>query len=269
MATREDLIPVQPSAGRWVSWILHPRLMAIVLFVAAWEITASFFPPFVFPSLTVVGNTLWDITVSGQIVRHVGTTMERLLLGFLAAFAVGLALGILTGISRFWERFANDYVMIGLTVPGLIWAVLVAFWFGLSPIGPIFATMVVVFPFVAINVHQGVRAVDRDLVAMARVYRVSRRRLIFKVILPSLLPFLFAAARYAFAIGWKIVTLTEVYGATSGLGYMIRRSHDTFSTSGVIAWSAVFTALLLITEYGIFRRLEARLFRWRPQVKAR
>jgi NitT/TauT family transport system permease protein len=101
---------------------------------------------------------------------------------------------------------------------------------------------------------------------MAGAYKVSRVKVVRWVILPSLLPFIFAAIRTGFAISWKVCTLVEVFGAVNGAGFMIRSSFLNFSTAGIIAWSLIFAGLMLAIEYGILLPLERHFSRWRPKA---
>lgn len=247
-----------------------PRLIGYAIMLLAWEMIASRLPPAVFPSLRVILRTLWeDLVLTGDLLVHVKSTMFRLSIGFVLAFILGGVIGILMGARRFWEGVFGDFVLVGVSVPGLIWAILSTMWFGLSVTGPIIAIMMVVFPFVTLNIFQGVRAVDKDLLDMSVAYGVPRLEVLRRIVIPSVMPFVFAAARYAFATAWKIVTLTEVFGAQSGIGFMIRYNYDAFRVRGVIAWSLVFTLILLVIEYALLKPMERRLFRWRPETEVK
>ena len=267
MSISHEAVPRHSS--RTGTFRLPPRFIGLVLFIAVWELVAAQLPSFVFPSLRLILSHLWNSAVSGEVVAHVLPTLGRLIAGYLIGLVLGGVLGVLMGASKIFESFSKDFILIGLTVPGLIWSVLAAIWFGLSVVGPVFVVTVVAFPFIAVNIAEGVMNIDKQLLDMAAVYSVSRRRVLRRIVLPSVLPFVMASTRYAFAIGWKAVTLTEVYAGSSGVGYMLKINFDHFSVPGVLAWSAVFTALLLVSEYGIMRPIEQRLFHWRPSVTLR
>jgi NitT/TauT family transport system permease protein len=169
------------------------------------------------------------------------------------------------GRSAWWDAFFREGVLLALVTPGLIYALLMALIFGLSPLGPIVAIVVAGSPYVTVNVVEGVRAVPKELLDMADSYDVSRRSTVRGVVLPSLAPFLFAALRYGFSLAWKITTLTEVFGGTEGIGFMMRTEFQLFSMEGFLAWALFFFGFALLLER-ILQHYVDKFFRWRPEI---
>jgi NitT/TauT family transport system permease protein len=209
---------------------------------------------------------MWQAVASGEFFVQLAASMTRILTGFAATVVVGTIVGVVMGSRRTWESFFKDAVVLGLTMPGLIYALLGVMFFGLNLLAPVSAILFGSYPFVAVNIREGVHSLDKDLLDMSRSYKISRMKVIRQVILPSLLPFFLAAVRTAFAIAWKISTLVEVFGAVNGVGYMIRSAFDAFSVAGIAAWSFLFGGVMLAIEYGILMPAERRLARWRPKV---
>jgi NitT/TauT family transport system permease protein len=102
---------------------------------------------------------------------------------------------------------------------------------------------------------------------MCRVYRVDRPRLIKRVIIPTLMPFIMAATRIGFTVAWKVAVLTEVFGASTGIGYQMRYQFGIFSVRGIVAWALLFGIVMLVIEYGCLIPLERYFNRWRPKVE--
>jgi len=252
---------------RTLKRFLPPWIMSYVSLVIGWWILSLFFPHYIVPSPPIIAGTLKDIILYGGLMKHVTATMMRIAIGFAASMTVGISMGVVMGARRYWESFFRDYVTVSLSIPALCWAVLATMWFGLKPASPLLATTLITFPFVALNIWEGVKAVDKELVDMARAFEVSSKSILRKIIFPSLMPFLFAAIRYGFAISWKIVTISEMFAATEGMGYMIVYSYETFSMRGVIAWTLLFTAIILFIEYAVFKPTEKYILRWRPEMK--
>ena len=117
-----------------------------------------------------------------------------------------------------------------------------------------------------INVVEGVRAIPRDLSDMATAFGVSRSTQVRSIILPAVAPFLFTAARYGFAIAWKITALTELFGGADGIGIQIRVQFQFFNIAGVLAWAFFLVGFSLITERLVLQRIEDHFFRWRPKA---
>lgn len=241
-------------------------LLSIVSILVLWAIVAAFFPPTLLPGPLVVARRLGELAARGDFWVHLRATILRVVIGFALAFVVSVGAGILMGSRRLAEGVFESWVLVGLTIPGLCWAVLAVMWFGITEMAPVFAIFVVVVPMLTLNMWQGTKSLDRDLVEMARVFRASRRALLRDVVLPQLLPFCLAGARLGFALGWKVVVLSEMFGLSSGVGYMINRSFAAYSMDDVLAWTVGFTLVMFAFEYAVMLPIERRLVRWRPVV---
>jgi len=240
---------------------------AYAVFLGVWQLLSTFvFERFVLPAPTVVVQQMWDIVRSGEFWENFTATGRQLVAGFTLAFALGTVLGIAMGRSRYWYGFFRDYVMVTLTTPGLVFALLGVMVFGLSQVGPVVAIVLTSLPHVTVNVVEGVRAIPRDLLDMATAYGVDRRTRLRHIVLPAAAPFVFTALRYGFGIAWKITVLTELFGGAKGIGIQIQVYRQFYNTAGVIAWAIFMVGLALITERLVFKRLEDRFFRWRPKA---
>ncbi|PCR88891.1 ABC transporter permease [Natrinema ejinorense] len=214
-------------------------------------------------SPTLVGERAYTLVASGTATPHMIATIRRVVLGFVITTIIGTVLGIVMGMSDFWRHALQDYITVGLALPSLFAAIFAAMWFGVSDTTPIVAGAAIAFPFLTQNVFEGVKNVDYALLEMSSAFDVSRRRTIWRVIVQSVLPEWFAGARYSFAICWKITTLAELIAAGSGVGFMIERQMEILSLTGVLAWTVLFTGVILIVEYGILQQIEKRVFDWR------
>ncbi len=130
------------------------------------------------------------------------------------------------------------------------------------------AIVVTSFPFVTVNVAEGVKALPKDLFDMASAFRVGGGRRLRHVVLPFLAPYLFTALRYGFSIAWKIATLTELFGSSTGIGFMMRREFQLFNMTGMLAWIFFFFAFALLLEKVLLQRGMKRFFRWRQEAVA-
>jgi len=261
-ATRSGYVLPRVSTGL-------SRLLAYAIFLLGWQALSTFvFPPFILPSPVLVAQEMVSIVESGQFLTHFLATIGRLFVGFAIAFVLGAAIGIAMGRSAYWREFFSDYIMLTLTTPGLVFALICAMFFGLSPLGPVVAIILTAMPHVTINVYEGVRAIPRDLLDMAHVYEVSRPARVRNVLVPAIAPYLFTAARYGFAIAWKITALTELFGSASGVGFQIRTEFLLFSMRGVLAWALFLVIFAIVMERFVLMRMERRFFRWRRQAFA-
>ncbi len=248
--------------------IFHPKIMSICCLISSWYLASILTPENLMPPPHVVVEKMFTSVIFKEgFLSHVGITFLRILIGFSISFSIGMTMGILMGVRKFWEGFFRDYVIIGLTIPSLAWAVIGVLWFGLKPMTPIFATVLIVFPYIAINFWQGVKNIDKDIVDMGHAFDVSKKKIVRHIYIPALMPYTLAAARIGFSISWKIVIVGEVFGASNGIGYMVYYWYHMFNMRLVLAWLLVFTFFMLVLEYFVMRNIERRLLVWRQLAK--
>lgn len=222
-----------------------------------------FFPAFVLPGPLIVASTLYEEVLKGRIPFHVGQTLVRVAASFVIAMGVGVPVGILMGLRRYWESFFTNPLVVAMSVPSVVWAFLGIVWFGLVPITPIFAAFMITFPYGAFNVWQGTKEVSKELVDMGRAFGLSKPRITRRIFLPSLSPYIFASARYTFAIVWQIVIIAEAFASPNGIGQQIFYWYGLFVVREVLAWSVLFLLLMFVIEYFVFRKVERYIFKWR------
>jgi NitT/TauT family transport system permease protein len=252
----------RPRRQRYLLW----RIAGYVLFIGAWALVSSLTEPYILPSPLEVLRKMVEVVGRDDFWVNVSATLRNLAIGFTLAFVIGTAIGIAMGRSSYWDGFFRDYVMLTLTTPGLVFALVSVMIFGLLGIGPIVAIVLTSFAHVTVNVVEGVRAIPRELMDMATAYGVDRRTRIRNIVLPAVAPFLFVAVRYGFAIAWKITALTELFGQTDGVGIQIRVEFLFFDIAGVLAWAFFLVGFALVMERLVLQRLERRFFRWRPKA---
>jgi NitT/TauT family transport system permease protein len=190
-------------------------------------------------------------------------TLARIFVAFSAAMLAGISIGLAMGLSRVVERSLLTVIPLLLTMPTILMVFLAVMWFGFSEAGGLIAVMAVVTPYVAVNIFEGARAMDKSLIEMAVTFKAPRLLLIRKVYLPQLMPYIFSAFRYAFGVTWKVVALAETFGLKHGIGYMFFFWFSQFNMPQMLAWIVMFVILMLILEHGLFARLESRAFAWR------
>ena len=246
------------------------RIFAWVAFLIAWQLAIPLLPTLLVPTPAEVGEFMWDEirgdTLAPQTVYEAfGLSLQRLTLGLAIAFAIGVPIGLLMGLSKKATWFGHDFVVVGLAMPSLVWALIAAMWFGFGTTAPLVTVILAAVMFVVINIAEGVRNVPKDLLDMATAYGVRRRDSIRHVVFPSLMPFFFAALRYALANAWKGLVLAELFASTNGAGWMIKFWYDAHRAQGIVGYALFFIIFALLVERLVFGRLSARVFRWRPK----
>jgi NitT/TauT family transport system permease protein len=242
--------------------------ISLVVLCGLWEVAALVFGARYLPGPVPTAARLAQLFATDQVVGNLVPTILRVLGGFAVAEVLGVIVGVIMGLSRSWEKFLELGVMVGLTIPSLCYIILSFLWFGLNELAAIVAIGLTTFPIIAINVWSGVKSIDSQLNDMAWTFGISRRERIFKVIAPQITPYIVAAARYGFGVGWKVTIFVELMGLTNGVGFQLNYSFQIFDMASVFAWTLLFTIVMLVLELAVFKPTEQWLFRWRPKVRA-
>lgn len=239
-------------------------LVGVGGFLLIWTLLSRLiFGEFLLPPPLEIGREMWDIVRSGAFIENFVPTIQRLAYGFALALLIGFPVGYLMGTSRYWRAFFHDMVMVAGSIPGITYAVMALVVLGISVLGPVLSVGLVSMPYVAINVAEGLDSVDARLVQMSAAFGRERSAIVRHVLIPSAAPFAFAGVRLSFALAWKVEQLTEVFGSSSGVGFMIRSEFEDFSIPGTLAWVLLFIIFMILLERLVLVPLERYLFRWR------
>jgi taurine transport system permease protein len=240
--------------------------LSVVLFFAAWQavfLVVPFDPLFISkPSLIASG--LVDLITSGDLFRDLAVSAVPFLYGFSAAVVIGVPLGVVMGW-RVRVGYALDPLMtVFYASPLVALAPLVVIFFGVGIGGKtLIIFLLSVFPFI-FNAYAGVRAVDRLLINVVRSLGGRERDLYFKVILPSILPYIIAGARIAVGRALIGVLVGEFFAASEGIGYAISRFGDIFALDRMFACIIVIMIIAVVLTEGI-RWTERTAFPWRTR----
>ena len=271
-AVADDASAATPRRARrkehGASWTFLLRGGSILAMIAVWWIMTFFFPPSLIPLPSATFSEVISIVSTGQFFSEMGATLRRVGVGFGIAMMVAIPLGILMGTVKNLESFFEPPVILGLTMPGLVWAVMAIMFFGLSEISAYAAVAVTIMPMLAISLWQGTKSIDKDLIDMSTAFRASPWSKIVDVILPQLISHILAAIRYGLGLAWKVVVVVEMFGFSNGVGYQVVRGFNVFSMKQVLAWAITFLIVMIVIEFGVIGWLEIKVTRWRPRIEA-
>jgi NitT/TauT family transport system permease protein len=243
--------------------VLYSMLGALG-FLGIWAYFSAFvLEPYVLPSPWAVAQRMWELLVSGLVFTNFLASFLKTMAGWLMALAFGIPIGLLMGRYRYGRAFFHDFIYILANVPLIVYAVIALIVFGISPFGPAFVVMLEVLPGIAINVAAGVESVDRGLLAMSRSFRRSSGQTARSIVVPSIVPFLFAGGRVSFANSWKLAALAETFGGSVGVGYQLEKSFQLFSVVSLLAWMFFFVIFVVVVERFLIAPLERWVLRWR------
>jgi NitT/TauT family transport system permease protein len=228
------VIEILRKPGFW------PGLLTIIGVLLLWQVISLFFLPVFLPGPLVLLETVIEVYGEPATYAVLWQTVVRIIEGLVLSMVIGTTLGLLMGMRRDFEAFLDSWIMVLLTFPAICWAFLAVLWFGLSEVAPILTIVLIVFPFVSMNVWEGTKAVDKNLIDMALVYNANRRLMIRKVVIPQLMPFLFSAVRIALSLSWKIALVGEAFGVSSGVGQKLTYWFEDTRVDMMLAWGISF-----------------------------
>jgi len=218
------------------------------------------------PVPTEVADFFWSQASSGVLWAAFANTLDGFFLGLAIALVVGIALGLALGLSNLVRLFLNDIVVVGLAVPGIIWALLVILWFGFSFKAPVSAVALTATPFIAVQVAQGVRGTSRELMRMSTAFGVPWQKRIRHLVLPSVMDYVFAGFRFAVIMGWNAVLLAEWFGGRAGVGFQTRSWYDANNFTGFVSWVLFFIVFIVLLDRLVLEPVARRTFRWRADA---
>jgi NitT/TauT family transport system permease protein len=274
-AVRPQALPVPPAlrpVQRLLATKRSARLLSLVGFIAIWQLAMPLLPTELVPSPAEVATFMWDELRMETVAPHTvyesfSLSFQRLGFGLFLAFLIGVPIGLLMGLQKRVEYFLHDFVVVGLAMPSLVWALVAGMWFGFGDLAPVITVVLAAVTFVIINIAEGVRNVPKELLDMSGAYRVGRLRTIRHVIFPSLMPFFFAALRYGLANSWKGLVLAEVWASTEGAGWVIKYFYDAHRPQAIVGYALFFIIVAVFIERVLFGRFSRYVFRWRPAIE--
>lgn len=231
----------------------------ILWWVAAW-VSAD---PEILPDPLEVWRIAVREAATGELAHHVGWTLFRVAAGFSIAMTIGMVTGVALGLVPRLNRWFGPWVVVALNVPALVVIVLCYLWIGLNEVAAITAVSVNKAAMVAVNIREGVWALDPRVDDMSRAFRMSRISRLRHVLLPQLWPFIAASTRNGLAIIWKIVLVVEFLGRSNGVGFQIHLYFQLFEVGYVLAYAFSFVGVMLAIEYLLLQTWERRTTRWR------
>ena len=251
------------TAGRWAARLHLPTLAVAVVVVACWFLLSWRYGAFVLPSPLSVLRGLIDIVRSGEVWKHTGASLARIAAGFGGAVVVAVGMGLLAFLSRTARAVVHDALAVLNATSVFVWIVISIIWFGLSNWAPIFTTFMITLPGVASNLVEGVESVDGRLLEMGDVYRLSGRQKFAAIVVPSIVPYLMAGMKVGFGLALKVSVMAEIFGVTTGIGYVMNYSREILATQMVFVWALVMILVMMATDKLLFDAMTRRLTRWR------
>jgi len=244
----------------------HPwlSLFSFMVILLLWEGVSrmAWVPPLFLPAPSAILSEGWIMLKTGVIFKHIFASLSRILWGFLIACSLGVMVGILTGFFSIPEAIGNPIIAATFPIPKIAILPLLILWLGIGEASKVAVIALGVFFPMVINVYTGVKNVDPLLIKAALSLGSNRARIIRKVILPSILPMIFAGMKLGIGIALLLVVAAEMVAADAGIGFMILTAADLMQTKKLMV-GLILLSLLGIFFNWLFQKLERFFIPWK------
>ncbi|WP_371260492.1 ABC transporter permease [Bradyrhizobium sp. Ec3.3] len=205
--------------------------------------------------------TILDLARSGELTRHIAATLWRVGLGFLLGVVAGTLLGAIAGYWSLARRLLDPTVQALRAIPSIAWVPLFILWLGIFETSKIALIAVGVFFPVYLGVMGAILIVDRKIVEVGRIFRLSGPAMIRRILLPAVLPAYVVSLRVGLGLGWMFVVAAEFMGASEGLGYLLIDGQQLGKPAQIVAAIVIFAILGKLTDW-LIEVAKAPLLRW-------
>ena len=270
LGAREPLAPSLPLRAARLPRLNLSRFrrfaspLAIILLWQAASM-AGLIAPRTLAAPTTILASAWELLASGELPRHLLVSLGRVAAGLAIGVTTGIALALVSGLSRLGEEVVDAPMQMLRTLPFLALVPLFILWFGIGETPKIaLVALGSAFP-VYLTLFAGIRGVDPKLAEAGRVFGLDRRGLVRHVILPGALPSGLVGLRYALGSAWLSLVIAEQINATAGIGFLINDARDFLRTDVIVVGLLVY-ALLGLGADALVRAFERRALAWRPNL---
>jgi sulfonate transport system permease protein len=242
------------------------RLAIPLLLLALWQLAAmrGWLPPRTMPAPSRIVQTFWDLCASGELPRHLLTSLARVAAGLAIGVSAGAVFALVAGLTRLGEDAVDSTLQMVRTLPHLALVPLFILWFGIGETPKVaLVALGAMFP-IYLNLFAGIRGVDKKIIEAAGTLGLTRAERIRHIILPGALPNFLVGLRYALGLAWLSLVVGEQINATSGIGYLAMSAREFLRTDIIFVALIVYAVLGLLADQ-IVRALERRALAWRPQ----
>jgi NitT/TauT family transport system permease protein len=261
--------PEDPQHRRRMSPVVRRLVVAalqvslVVGFLLLWETASNreWVDPRFFGQPSLIWNAFWEYIPSEENWLSVEATFTAVGIAFVVGSVLGTVAGLILGLSQWVDDVIGPFLVPLNSIPRIALAPMFIAWFGLTTEAKVVLAVTIVFFILAENARSAVRSVDPDLMTMATVVGLKRTSLLWKVVLPSAVPTMFAGLRLTFTYSLLGVIASEMIAATAGLGQEIVLYSSSYQINTVFA-IIIELVIIAVVINTVFRAAERRLLRW-------
>lgn len=241
-------------------------VVVVTLLLFAMEVASRFVPDYIMPSPIAVLKAAWRLASTDYV--HVLVTLGRLLLAMIFSMVTGILLGLIMGTFSSVRPFIRSLVIIDTGIPALSWILLAVFWFKNPEIRIFFILTLILLPFYALSIYDGIRALPKDQVDMIESFRPSRWQVLRYLVVPHIIPYILLTTKSVIGYATRMVIFAELVASAVGVGSRMGLAQSTFHIDEVMAWTFFLIALNVVLQL-LVTAAEKLFLKWRPEASVR
>jgi len=202
-----------------------------------------------------------ELAGDGALWHHLGASLQRVALGFTLGATAAVAVGLLTGLSRFADRLLDPTLQALRNIPSLAWVPFLLLWLGIDETPKVTLIAIGSFFPVYLNLVTGVRQVDRKLVEVGQIFGLGKARQVLRIFLPAATPYALAGLRIGLGQAWLFLVAAELIASTRGLGFLLIDGQNNLRPDIMLVGILLLALLGKASDFAL-RRVEAKLLDW-------
>jgi sulfonate transport system permease protein len=252
---------------KWIKNHEYLGILSLLTLLFVWELASrtGMIKLTILPSPFTILTTFGNMVVNGELFRHLGISIFRVMQGFAAGASLGLVFGILIGLFKSVEQAFSIIFGFLRPIPMIAWMPVLILWMGIDEGSKVTVIAIGSFWPVLLNVIHGIRNVDRKYLEVARILEKNKLQTLTHVVFPSALPSIFTGLRIGIGIAWMCVVSAELIAASSGIGYLIMYSRELLQSDVMFVgvFSIGITGLLIDK---ILKSVERKFLKWNVNI---
>lgn len=241
-------------------------IVVVAFLLLALQVASMFNPSYIAPSPADIADKM--VNNIAPLWPEILVTLTRLAIALVFASVVGTVLGIAMGMLPNIRPYIRSLIVIDTGVPALSWMLIAVFWFK-DPEARIFFIMsVIVVPFYALSVYDGIRALPKEWLEMCESFRPSRWQVLRMLILPHIVAYVFSTTRSVIGYATRMVIFAELIASAVGIGAQMGLAQANFDIASIFAWTILLVTLNIVSQH-VVSFIEKRVLHYRPEVEVR
>jgi len=232
-------------------------ILSLLIFSVVWQIVSLFTPPYIVPGWQVIFEKMVHLQP-----HQIYITVGRVVLSLVVSFGLGVLGAVVMYLFRKLESYILPLIKLIMAVPVICWILFAVLWFSAVEFRIFFILVIVCYPVFLIDLLDALKGVPKDLRDMILSFRPTKTQYIVKLLLPATVPAILTSWKINLSLAIRVVTIAELVGAVSGIGFALNIAQANFSVAEVFAWTIVLIIILLAAQVPV-SWVESKALRWR------